>query len=84
MEYLTNDVLLICVFVLILCFGIAIAVAAIREKRKEKAMLFRAYFGSQYERDLLEHSAQSESRNWDSESHSQEPVRVRDSWDDEE
>ena len=48
----------------ILIVGMGLALRAFQRLRKEKAAAFRDYFGPDYERDLLEQSALSETEEW--------------------
>ncbi len=77
MHYLTNTLLLAGAFVLSL--GIAMAVGAFfRNRRKEEAPIGE-YFGPEYDRDLLLHSAFSETEDWQADRHSRfAPFRLRD------
>jgi len=62
----------------ILIVFIILALRAFQRHRREKAAAFRYYFGPEYERDLLEQSALSESEEWRANSHpSFTPFRLR-------
>jgi hypothetical protein len=77
MNHLTSAMLLIGGFVLIL--GIVVAVGAFLENLAGKAAPFRDYFGPEYDRDLLRHSAFSETEDWQAERHSRfATFRLRD------
>jgi hypothetical protein len=62
MDILTKILLLMGTLILIVC--IAVALRAIFRLRRENAAPFRGYFGPEYDRDLLEQSALSESEEW--------------------
>ena len=62
----------------ILVAFIILALRAIQRHRREKAAAFRYYFGPEYERDLLEQSALSETEEWRAGNHpSFTPFRLR-------
>jgi hypothetical protein len=76
MDILTKILLLIGALVLIVC--IAAALRAIFRLHREETAPFLGYFGPEYERDLLEQSALSESEEWRAESRpSFTPFRLR-------
>jgi len=62
MFYVTSALLLVGVFTLIA--GVVRSVTAILERRREEAAPFRDYFGSEYDRDLLQLSSSSETEDW--------------------
>lgn len=62
MDHITKAQLLVGAFILIVCVILALR-AILRHHRGETAP-FRGYFGPEYDRDLLEHSALSESDEW--------------------
>lgn len=65
-------------FVLILV--IVFAIAGILRNRMAKTPPFLNYFGSKYDRDLLQHSSMSESEDWRSDRQPRfTPFRLRDS-----
>ncbi len=77
MHYLTNILLLVGIFVLI--FGIAMVVRALFKFRRKRSVPFRDYFGPEYNRDLLRHSALSETEDWRVDRRSRfAPFRLRD------
>ncbi len=66
------------VFVLVL--AIVLAARAFHARQREKNAPFRDYFGSDYERELLQHSSLSESEDWRSDRPTRfAPLRLRDS-----
>ena len=76
MFHLTNA-MLIGAFVLIL--AIVIAVSAFLESRRKKPAPFRDYFGPEYDRDLLQQGAFSETEDWLADRHARfAPLRLRD------
>jgi hypothetical protein len=76
MFHLTNA-MLIGAFVVIL--AIVIAVSAFLESRRKKPAPFRDYFGPEYDRDLLQQGAFSETEDWLADRHARfAPFRLRD------
>jgi hypothetical protein len=62
MDHITKAQFLTGAFILIVC--IVLALRALLRHLRDQAAPFRDYFGSEYDRDLLEHSALSESEEW--------------------
>jgi hypothetical protein len=62
MYYLTYALLLACAFLLIA--GAASVIRAFLDNRSEEAAPFRDYFGSAYDRELLQLSSSSETEDW--------------------
>ena len=62
MFHLPDAILFGCAFVLIL--GVSLAVREFLANRKRKSAPFLDYFGPEYERDLLQQSALSETQSW--------------------
>jgi hypothetical protein len=62
MDILMKILLLIGALILTVC--IAVALRAIFRLHRENAAPFRGYFGPEYDRDLLEQSALSETEEW--------------------
>jgi len=62
MDFTINALLLTGAMILIVC--IVLALRAIHKLHKEHTAPFRDYFGPEYDRDLLEHSALSETEEW--------------------
>ena len=74
---LTTVLFLAGAFVLILCVGLA--VRAFLGNRRAKWTPFRDYFGPEYDRDLLQQSAFSETEDWLADRHASfEPFRLLD------
>lgn len=63
MHHFTDAQLLVGVFVILLFLAL-LAVKAVRDARNEDSASFRNYFGSGYQRELLQHSDLSESEDW--------------------
>jgi len=62
MDILMKILLVIGALILTVC--VVLALRAIFRLHRENAAPFRGYFGPEYERDLLEQSALSESEEW--------------------
>jgi hypothetical protein len=62
MDHITMALLFAGAFILIVF--IILALKAFQRHRREKAAAFRYYFGPEYDRDLLEQSALSETEEW--------------------
>jgi hypothetical protein len=76
MFHLTNA-MLIGAFLVIL--AIVIGVSAFLDGRRGKPAPFRDYFGPEYDRDLLQQSAFSETEDWLADGHARfSPFRLRD------
>ena len=76
MDILMKILLVIGALILTVC--VVLALRAIFRLHRENAAPFRGYFGPEYERDLLEQSALSESEEWRAESRpSFTPFRLR-------
>jgi len=76
MDHITKSQLVIGALILIVCF--VLALRALLRHLREEAAPFRNYFGPNYDRDLLEHSALSESEDWRTECRpSFAPFRLR-------
>ena len=77
MFHLPNVILFVGAFVLFL--GVGLAVRAFLANLRERSAPFRDYFGPEYERDLLQQSAFSETQNWQEDGDSRfAPFRLRD------
>jgi hypothetical protein len=77
MPHLTNYLLIVGALVLI--FSIVMAVRAYLENRREEAAPFRNYFGSEYDRELLQRSSFSETEDWPADRDARfTPFRLRD------
>jgi hypothetical protein len=76
MDHITKAQLFVGVIILIVC--IVLALRALLRHLREQAAPFRDYFGSDYDRDLLQHSALSESEEWRTDCHPRfTPFRLR-------
>lgn len=74
---LTDGMLLACALALIL--GVIPAIRAFIENRNRNAAPFRDHFGPEYDRDLLQQSALSETEDWQADRHARfAPFRLRD------
>jgi len=77
MDHITKAQLFTGAFILIVC--IVLALRAFLKHRRGEAAPFRDYFGPEYDRDLLEHSALSESEEWRADCRPRfTPFRLRD------
>ena len=76
MIHLPDAILFGCAIVLIL--GVSLAVREFLANRKRKSAPFLDYFGPEYERDLLQQSAFSETQEWRADSDARfTPFRLR-------
>ena len=76
MFHLTNAMLVGAFFVIL---ALVIAASAFLDSRRRKPAPFRDYFGPEYDRDLLQQSAFSETEDWLADRHARfAPFRLRD------
>jgi hypothetical protein len=76
MFHLSNAILLVGAFVLIL--GVGLVVRAFLGNRRGDSAPFRDYFGPEYDRDLLQQSTFSETEDWQADRHARfSPFRLR-------